>query len=159
MADVTIPGGYVVENATVKPVDDNREVLNFRVAVTDRWPDGNGGQKEHTEWSDCAIWGKKGTLQNTADKLLVKGQLIYATGKKRTKIRRDEAGKYIGESTTIMIDRNTLKPLGSRPAGAGGGSAPSQPAPQQSAPAQPAQPAPQDAPTPVDDFDDDIPFG
>lgn len=170
MAKMIIPGGYVAENAVINSVTAERDALNFRVGCTDRWVDAQGAQQEYTEWTDCVIYGPKGTLNKTAEKLIVKGQLIYAEGKKRTNIQRDESGKYKGENTQCIIDRGSLKPLGPRPNANGQQQAPAQgqqqaPAQQQQqAPAQGQQQAPaqqqaqQNAPAPVDDFDDDIPF-
>lgn len=164
MAKMIIRGGYLADNSKVNSVNDERDALNFRVGETDRWRDAKTGeQREFTEWTECVIYGAKGTLQATAEKLLTKGTLIYAEGVKRTSIQRDADGKYSGENTRMVIDRGTLKPLGAKPgnSGSAGGQAPAQQAPAQQAPAQQAQqPQPaQAAPQPVDDFDDDIPFG
>lgn len=162
MAKMIIPGGYVAEAAVVNSVNAERDALNFRVGVTERWLDNSGAQKEHTEWTDCVIYGAKGTLNKTAEKLLVKGQLIYAEGVKRTRIQRDENQKYTGENTQCIIDRGSLRPLGARPTANGQAAAPAQgqqaaaPAQQAAAPAQQGAPAAQAQPN--DDFDDDIPF-
>src|SRR5690606_5937250 len=116
--------GYIAEDAKINSVTAERDVINFRVGVTDRSVDAQGAQQEHTEWTDCAIYGPKGTLEKTAQKLLVKGQLIYAQGVKRTRIQRDSEGKYTGENTQCVIDRGTLRPLGARPTGNGQAAAP-----------------------------------
>lgn len=165
MAIMIIPGGYLADNAKINSVSEERDALNFRVGVTDRWRDQKSGeQKEHTEWTECVIYGAKGTLQNTADKLLTKGALIYAQGVKRTRIQRDQAGKYVGENTQLVIDRSTLRPLGPKPGSAGGQAQGGQQAQgaqgqPQGAPAAQQPPQHQSQPQPVDDFDDDIPFG
>lgn len=165
MAIMIIPGGYLAEDSKINSVNAERDALNFRVGVTDRWRDARSGeQKEHTEWTECVIYGAKGTLQATAEKLLTKGQLIYAQGVKRTRVQRDESGKYIGENTQLVIDRGTLKPLGAKPSNSAQPQqapqqqqqTPQQQTPQQQAPQQPQQAPQQQAPQ--DDFDDDIPF-
>jgi single-strand DNA-binding protein len=57
------------------------KVTKFRMAVTRRWRDSEGGQKEATEWVNIEAWGG---LAETCEKYLKKGSLVYIEGRLQT---------------------------------------------------------------------------
>ena len=121
-------------------------VTNIRVATSESWRDKQTGeQQERTEWHRVAFFGR---LAEIAAEYLRKGSQVYVEGKLRTRKWQDNQGndRY---STEIIGDE--MQMLGGR-SGAGA------PAPMDAAPAPAAAPAPQQAASPPDDLDDDIPF-
>jgi single-strand DNA-binding protein len=53
------------------------------------WKDGNGAKQEHTEWVNCAIWGKFG---ETMAQYLKKGGAVFVAGEPRTRAYDDRDG-------------------------------------------------------------------
>jgi len=116
-------------------------VCNFSIATTESYKDKNGDKQEKTEWHNITIYRK---LAEIAGQYLKKGSQVYLEGKITTRKWQDKEGndRY---TTEIVCDE--MKMLGGKPEGQ------QQQAPRQSAPAPARR-----APSPVDEFEDDIPF-
>lgn len=57
-------------------------VLNIRIATTEKWYDRQSqAQKEHTEWHNVVLWGKRG---EALARILDKGSTIYVDGSLRS---------------------------------------------------------------------------
>jgi len=149
-------------------------VSNLNLATDESYRDKQSGQiVPKTEWHRVVLFNR---LAEIARDYLKKGSKVYIEGKLQTRKWQDQNGQ---DRYSTDIVANELQMLDSKQGGydqapAQGGyaqqapqSAPQQnyqqaaPAPQggyaqQTAP--PASSAPQPAPAPVDDFDDDIPF-
>lgn len=133
---------------------DGTGVVNLSIAVTEKWKDKNNQPKEATEWVRVTAYRK---LSDIIAQYVNKGDLIYISGKLRTRKWQDNNGndRY---TTEIIADQMQML-------GGGSGQGQQQPAqqgyqaPQQQAPRQ-AQQAPQQSPKLSEpSFDDDsIPF-
>ena len=127
-------------------------ICNIKVATTETWKDKASGEKrEATEWHRVVFFSK---LAEIANEYLRKGGQVYVEGRITTRKWQDKDGN---DRYTTEIRGDTMKMLGSRGEGAGGG--------QTSRPAQQAQQRPQQQSQPAGgaqggfgDFDDDIPF-
>ena len=116
--------GRLGKNPEVKNLDNGNTVANFTLAITEGYKDkATGEKKQHVEWINIVLW--KG-LADLAGRFLHKGDLIYLTGKLRTRqYESNNTTKYITE-----VVGDTMQMLGkSKPASpaqtAGGYSAPS----------------------------------
>lgn len=128
--------GNLGRDPEVKYMPSGDAVASISIGVTESWKDKSTGEKkEHTEWVRISFFGK---LAEIAGEYLKKGSQVYVEGSMRTRKYTDKDGveKYATE-----IRGETMKMLGSRPAGDSG----SAPAPQR----QQGGGAP---------MDDDIPF-
>ncbi len=67
--------GNIGKDPTVNTVN-GKTVINFSVAVTEKWKDGNGNQNEKTRWIDCALWRETGNIAQ----YIVKGNKIFVKG-------------------------------------------------------------------------------
>ena len=67
--------GNLGKDCIVKEVN-GKNVINFSVAHTERYKDGQGIQKERTTWVECAYW----TDKTAVAQYLTKGKTIYAEG-------------------------------------------------------------------------------
>ena len=123
--------GNLGQDAEVKQVNTTT-VCNFSVAAKAGF-----GDKAQTIWLDCALWGKQ--AESALPGYLVKGQQVAVSGELST--FESEKGK-----TYLKLRCNSVDLVGKKDDSA-------KPAPAQTPPAQ----APAQA-TPVDDFEDDIPF-
>jgi single-strand DNA-binding protein len=123
--------GRVGKDVEVRNLDNGNMVANFSIATTEKWKDKSGEKKEETSWHNIVIWGK---LAEIAQKYVKKGDLIYVSGKSKTRSwEKDGITRY---TTEVYVD--DLKMLGSKSSGGQ----------QQSTPAQ----------TPNQPEDDGLPF-
>lgn len=67
--------GNLGKDCIVKEVN-GKTVINFSVAHTERYKDGQGNQKERTTWVECAYW----TDRTAVAQYLTKGRTVYAEG-------------------------------------------------------------------------------
>ena len=59
----------------------NGDVVNFSVAVTERWTDKGNNKREHTDWFDIEVWGPAAAFAGK----LKKGASVVVEGKVRTR--------------------------------------------------------------------------
>ena len=134
--------GRLGNDPEVRNFQNGGQVVNFRVATSERFKDRDGNQQERTEWHSVAIFNEK--LSEIAGRYLRKGAQVYLEGQLQTRKWQDQNGqdRY---TTEIVLPkfRGELQLIGGK--GEGGDAAPSE-APRQ-------QPKPRDA-----DLDDLIPF-
>jgi len=122
-------------------------VTSISIATNESWKDKQTGEKqERTEWHNVTFFGR---LAEIAGEYLKKGSQVYIEGSLRTEKWQDKQGQ---DRYTTKIIASEMQMLGSR---SGGGSDTSWDQPQNAAPAQQSSPA---SASPVDDFDDDVPF-
>ena len=65
------------------------KVVNFSIAVTERYNDRNGNRQEKTEWINIVLWAK---LAEIAEQYLKKGSTVYVEGKLETQSWDDKDG-------------------------------------------------------------------
>jgi single-strand DNA-binding protein len=69
--------GRIVNNAVVKQLKDNRQVVNFTVAINDYYkPKGSSEGKQVTAYVNCAYW-----LSPKIAERLTKGSLVEISGR------------------------------------------------------------------------------
>jgi single-strand DNA-binding protein len=75
-------------------------VANIAIAITEKYRDKNGEQKEVTEWVNVVFFGK---LADIADQYLTKGMQVYVEGKLKTeKYEKDGVTRY---STKVVAEK------------------------------------------------------
>ena len=67
--------GNLGGDCIVKEVN-GKNVINFSVAHTEKFKDGQGNLKERTTWVECAYW----TDRTAVAQYLKKGKMVYAEG-------------------------------------------------------------------------------
>lgn len=106
--------GNLGRNPEVRTMSNGDSVANIAVATTDTWKDKTTGEKkEATEWHQIVFYRK---LAEIVGKYLKKGALIYIEGRLQNRKWTDKDGI---ERYTTEIIADTMKMLGSRPAGTG----------------------------------------
>ena len=175
--------GHLGRDPEVRYLPSGAAVCNFTVATTEKWKNKDTGEAmEETEWHRVSCFDK---LADICGQYLVKGSLVYVSGKLKSRKYTDKDG---AEKTSVEITCNEMKMLGGRPQQDGQQQAPQQrqaapqqnrqqpqgqqrQAPQQGYPSQrqgatqpqpqrqqPPQRQAQQPPSGFDDMDDDIPF-
>ena len=132
--------GRLGNDPEVRSFQNGGQVVNFRVATSERFKDRDGNQQERTQWHSVAIFNDK--LGEIAECYLRKGSQVYLEGQLETRKWQDQAGQDRYTTEIVLRQyRGELQLIGGK--GEGGDAAPSE------APRQSAAKA---------DLDDDIPF-
>ena len=142
--------GNLGADPEVRSLSSGDPVVNLRLATNETWTDrASGERRERTEWHRVVIFDER--LCDVAGKYLRKGSKVYIEGQLQTRKWTDQQGveKY---STEIVLRRfnSSLQMLDTRGEGGydgGGGDDTSA-----------GGAAPEPAPGPGGDLDDDIPF-
>lgn len=69
---------------------DGTASLSFGLALNDEWTDRDGNKREHTEWLNCVVTGKRG---KSLAPYVVKGTRLYVEGYLRTR-EADDGRKF-----------------------------------------------------------------
>ena len=86
-----ILGNLGADAELVQVGENNTAKLNFRVAATVRTgTDQSGNPREHTEWFNCVLWGKRA---ESVARYLSKGKTVHVTGRTETRSWEDEQGQ------------------------------------------------------------------
>ena len=67
--------GRLTANADVKAVKGDKQVINFTVAINQKWKNKAGEKKEKTAFVDCAYWRNSGIAE-----YLTKGAVVEISG-------------------------------------------------------------------------------
>ena len=68
--------GRVTADAQVRNVSNNKQVVNFSVAINDSYRNKSGERVEQTTYIDCAYW-----ISPKVSGILTKGTLVELTGR------------------------------------------------------------------------------
>ena len=111
--------GNLGDDPEVRSLNNGGEVVNLRVATSERWKDRDGNQQERTEWHRVVIFNEN--LGRVAKSYLKKGSKVYLEGQIQTRKWQDQSGqdRY---STEVVLQRfrGELQLLDSRGSGGGG---------------------------------------
>ena len=111
--------GNLGKDPEMRFMPDGKAVTNFSIAISEKYKDKSGEQKEVTEWVNVVFFGK---LAEVCGEWLKKGQSIYIEGKLKTeKYQKDGIDRYvtkvIGEKMQMIGSKGDSKP-NAKPAGA-----------------------------------------
>lgn len=93
--------GHVGQDAEIKAINGDLKVASFSLAVTEKWKDGNGEQKEKTVWINVNAW--RG-LASVAEKFFKKGTKLYISGKLDVQTWEDANGGGNRSKTIINLE-------------------------------------------------------
>lgn len=103
--------GNLGRDPEMRFTSEGTAVTNISIAITEKYKDKSGNQKEVTEWVNVAYFGK---LAEIAGQYLQKGSKIYVEGKLKTE-KYDKNGetrystKIIGEKLEMLGGREEKK--------------------------------------------------
>jgi len=84
--------GNVTKDAEVRSFDGGRSVINFDVAVNERYKDKNGQKQERTSYVRCAMWREITTIAQ----YITKGTKLYVEGSPDADAYINKEGKAVG---------------------------------------------------------------
>jgi single-strand DNA-binding protein len=80
--------GRLTRNAEVRTLSNEKQVVNFSVAVNDSYRNRQGERVEQTTYFDCAYW-----ITANVARLLTKGTLVELTGRVSTRAWVNKEGE------------------------------------------------------------------
>jgi single-strand DNA-binding protein len=86
--------GNVTKDAEVRSFEGGRSVINFDVAVNERFKDRNGQKQERTSYIRCAMW-RDSQYTNIAQ-YITKGTKVYVEGSPDVDAYINKEGKAVG---------------------------------------------------------------
>lgn len=95
--------GRLTANAIVKTVSDGKEVVNFSIAVNDRYKTKGGEAKVKTRYFRCSYWNTSGIAR-----YLKKGGLLELAGRINIEVWNDKDGNARGALTMRVTNIQLL---------------------------------------------------
>lgn len=111
--------GNVTKDAEVRSFEGGRSVINFDVAVNERFKDRNGQKQERTSYIRCAMWRDITTIAQ----YITKGTKVYVEGSPDVEAYTNKEGKAVG---ALKINVREMEFLGGARKESGSGSSSSE---------------------------------
>lgn len=84
--------GNVTKDAEIRSFEGGRSVINFDVAVNERYKDKNGQKQERTSYMRCAMWRENTSIAQ----YITKGTKLYVEGSPDADAYINKEGKAVG---------------------------------------------------------------
>src|SRR3974390_416586 len=84
--------GNETKDAENRSFEDGRSVINFDVAVNERFKDRNGQKQERTSYIRCAMWRDNTSIAQ----YITKGTKLYVEGSPDADAYMNKEGKAVG---------------------------------------------------------------
>ena len=85
-----------------------KKVVQFSVAISNRWKSKEGETKEYTEWVNVEVWGRLGEI---CQEYLKKGSLVFLEGRLKTDKYEDKGEtKYYTKVVALAMQMLDRKP-------------------------------------------------
>ena len=85
--------GHIGNDAVVSVLPSKQSVINFSVAITEKYTDGQGVKHENTTWVSCAKFGEKTKVAE----YLKQGTMVCITGTPSTECYQKKGGEYVAQ--------------------------------------------------------------
>jgi len=96
--------GYLGKDAIQREVND-KTVLRFHVAHTERFRNQQGTQQEKTTWVDCALWERE-----NLGPYLLQGTQVYVEGFPTVDVFTNRANETVGQLQLKVMNIQLLSP-------------------------------------------------
>lgn len=102
--------GRMTADPELRVIENGNEVVNFTLAVSEKFKDKSGNQQETCEFINVQFWGKPASVINQYCK---KGSQLYVEGKFKTdKQEKDGVTRYFTKITGFQFQFLDSKPQG-----------------------------------------------
>ncbi|MGJ7039186.1 single-strand DNA-binding protein [Shinella sp. BE166] len=107
--------GHVGADPEIRSTQNGKRIANMRLAVTEKWRDGDGNRKEKTEWVSVVIFSEG--LCKIVEAYVKKGSKIYIEGALQTRKWQDQAGNDRYSTEVVLQGFNCALTLLDSPRG------------------------------------------
>ena len=118
MVNKVILIGNLGNDPEIRYTQKGTQVVNFRIATTERWRGQDGQMQEQTEWHNIVAWDR---LAEICGQYLHKGSRVYIEGKLQTRKWQDQSGQDRYTTEIVAREMKMLSPRDSEGGGYGGG--------------------------------------
>lgn len=91
--------GNVTRDPAVKTTESGKKIALFTLATNRHYKTAEGENKSESEFHNCVVWGN---LAERVEKYLLKGKLIYAEGRLKTRIIEKEDGTRLYKTEIVI---------------------------------------------------------
>ena len=92
--------GNVTRDPAVKTTESGKKMALFTIATNRYYKTADWENKSESEFHNCVVWGN---LAERVEKFLLKGKLIYAEGRLRTRVIDKEDGTKLNLTLIELI--------------------------------------------------------
>lgn len=85
--------GHIGQDAVVNTLQSGTVVINFSIAVTEKYLDKSGVKNEKTIWVACSKFGEKTKVAE----YLKKGSLVFVSGKVSADTYQTKGGEHLAQ--------------------------------------------------------------
>ena len=91
--------GNVTKDPVIKETENGKKLALFTIATNRYFKTAEGENKSEAEFHNCVSWGG---LAERAEKFLLKGKLVYAEGRLKTRVIEKEDGEKIYKTEVVV---------------------------------------------------------
>lgn len=91
--------GNVTRDPAVKTTESGKKMALFTIATNRYYKTADWENKSESEFHNCVVWGN---LAERVEKFLVKGKLIYAEGRLRTRVIDKDDGTKLYKTEVVI---------------------------------------------------------
>lgn len=149
--------GNLGNDPDIRTMQSGDKVVNLSIATSESWKDkASGERKENTQWHRVVVFNQG--LVNVCENYLKKGSKLYIEGQLETRSWEQDGQKKYTTEVVLRPYRGELTMLDSRNAGGGSGDYGSSQGGSYGQSSNQGMAQNNNAPAPVDDLEDEIPF-
>ncbi len=105
--------GRLTEDVVLNRINGKDLVVNFTVAVNQKWTSKDGVAKEEVTWIDCSAWGRTAEIMAGGYKggsPMEKGQVVAVEGQLRSRTWKDKDTGKNRSKLGVRVDRMQMGP-------------------------------------------------
>jgi single-strand DNA-binding protein len=91
--------GNVTRDPAVKTTESGKKIALFTIATNRYYKTADGENKSEPEFHNCVVWGN---LAERVEKFLLKGKLVYAEGRLKTRVIEKEDGTKLYKTEVVV---------------------------------------------------------
>lgn len=91
--------GNITRDPAVKTTETGKKIALFTIATNRYYKTAEGESKSESEFHNCVAWGN---LAERVEKYLLKGKLVYAEGRLRTRVIEKDDGTKIYKTEVVV---------------------------------------------------------
>ncbi|MGB2111033.1 MAG: single-stranded DNA-binding protein [Patescibacteria group bacterium] len=91
--------GNITRDPAIKTTETGKKIALFTIATNRYYKSAEGESKSESEFHNCVAWGN---LAERVEKYLLKGKLVYAEGRLRTRIIEKDDGTKIYKTEVVV---------------------------------------------------------
>ncbi len=91
--------GNITRDPAIKTTETGKKIALFTIATNRYYKSADGESKSESEFHNCVAWGN---LAERVEKYLLKGKLVYAEGRLRTRVIEKDDGTKIYKTEVVV---------------------------------------------------------